>query len=422
MEKSPLASDNDEARRSQREPFPLEYVQTGPDTLGGKYLRQFWHPVARAGDVRPGRAKTIKILSEEFTLYRGTTGKPHIVQNRCPHRNVMLSVGWVEEDAIRCLYHGWKYGEDGKCVERPAELGTGGIRIKTYPTEEFLGLIYGYFGEGEAPAFPPYPAFEGEGIIETMLGDFPCNYFQCYENDFDIYHANYTHATGSIHGPNDETRGEQYMKMALGEKWEETDYGLVRTMPTMSGQGANQAVCILPGTIRLNIPTFNEQARFPGPRFRPTYLVHTPIDDEHHAVFITQLVPVTGDDAIEYKRLYDALIEGRKSKPTPLQLADKIFASDGSIDDVKDHYLLVEIEDLLTQVGQGAIVDRSEEMLGRTDAGVVLLRRTWARELEKLRRGEPTTQWSYMADPPAGLRDDPFIVADAEIEKLSETV
>jgi len=34
-------------------------------------MRKFWHPVYRAEDLKPGWAKPIKIMSEEFTLYRG---------------------------------------------------------------------------------------------------------------------------------------------------------------------------------------------------------------------------------------------------------------------------------------------------------------------------------------------------------------
>jgi 5,5'-dehydrodivanillate O-demethylase len=397
---------------NNRRAFPEDYVRSGPDTIGGKYLRQFWHPVARAADLKPGQAKAIRILNETFTLYRGESGTPHICQHHCPHRKAALSVGWVEQDSLRCLYHGWKYGADGVCTERPAEINTGDVRLRTYPTQEFIGLIYGYFGDGPPPAFPPYPGFEGEGIIEVMTAFFPCNYFQGWENDFDIYHANYTHKTGSIHGPMDDSRSALYLKMALEEKWEETDYGLERTMPTMSGDGQNTAVCLLPATIRLNIPTFNEQARFPGPRFRPTYLVHTPIDDENHVAFLTQLVPVVGDEAKEYLDLYSKLVEGRKTKETPIQVSNRIFAGETTLAENKDHYLLVEIEDILTQVSQGPIVDRSDEILGRTDFGVLFLRHIWTRELEALRQGRPTKSWAFMSDPPAGLRNEPFVNPD----------
>ena len=40
---------------------------------------------------------------------------------RCAHRQTQLSVGWVEDDCIRCRFHGWKYESSGQCVEQPAE-------------------------------------------------------------------------------------------------------------------------------------------------------------------------------------------------------------------------------------------------------------------------------------------------------------
>ncbi|MBM2811214.1 MAG: hypothetical protein HW416_1973, partial [Chloroflexi bacterium] len=86
-----------------------DFVHTGPDTLAGRYLRTFWHPVYLAKDLAPGRATPIHIMGEDFTLYRGETGTPHIVAFRCAHRGTQLSTGWVEGDEIRCFYHGWKY-------------------------------------------------------------------------------------------------------------------------------------------------------------------------------------------------------------------------------------------------------------------------------------------------------------------------
>ena len=64
----------------------MDFYYTGPDTLAGRYMRKFWHPVYRAQDLKPGWAKPIKILGEQFTLYRGDGGTPHVVDFRCPHR------------------------------------------------------------------------------------------------------------------------------------------------------------------------------------------------------------------------------------------------------------------------------------------------------------------------------------------------
>src|SRR5688572_7679497 len=98
-----------------------DFAHTGSGTLAGRYMRSFWQPVYRAKDLSSGHTKPIKIMGEEFTLYRGEGGAPHVVAFRCAHRGTQLSAGSVEDDCIRCVYHGWKYDSSGQCVEQPAE-------------------------------------------------------------------------------------------------------------------------------------------------------------------------------------------------------------------------------------------------------------------------------------------------------------
>jgi 5,5'-dehydrodivanillate O-demethylase len=400
-----LAQTTIASARSAKTPrdFYREFHKTGPDTLGGKYLRQFWHPIARSEDLAPGRTKPIRVLSEDFTLYRGEDGTPHITVHRCPHRGTQLSVGVVEGSSIRCHYHGWKFGSDGVCTARPAEPnGGGGVKIRTYPCGEFLGLIYGYFGDGEAPAFPPYPGFVKEGVSETLRAEFPCNWFQSWENDFDLFHANWTHRTGEIHGPSAGPGRHAFFAGILNsEEYEETDYGVVRRIQVMGG--VNSSVMFMPGTVRLLIPTFNEQARRTGLQFRETYICHTPIDDERHLAFLTQQVPVTGEEAEIYKREREKVEQLKASLPTPVEQAQKIMAGRATIADFADFPMLVEIEDLIAQVGQGVVADREAEILGRSDVGVMFLRRVLARELQAVSEGRPTKAWSFMSEPPEGL-------------------
>ena len=98
-----------------------DFAHTGPDTLAGRYLRMFWQPVYISDELPPGMAKPIRIMCEDFTLYRGESGTPHVIASRCAHRGMQLSPGWIEGDCIRCFYHGWKYDGSGQCIEQPAE-------------------------------------------------------------------------------------------------------------------------------------------------------------------------------------------------------------------------------------------------------------------------------------------------------------
>jgi 5,5'-dehydrodivanillate O-demethylase len=158
----------------------------------------------------------------------------------------------------------------------------------------------------------------------------------------------------------------------------------------------------MPHTIRLLIPVFNELSRLTGPGLRQTYIIHTPVDDDTHYAYLTQLVPVTGDNVALYQEGYEKSLAIRSAALSPAEAALDIMTTAASIEDYKDHPMLVEVEDLIAQWGQGVVPDRSAEHLGRSDAGVIRLRRLMARELQAIEEGRPTTSWSYMDTLPEG--------------------
>ena len=98
-----------------------DFVHTGPGTLAGRYIRQYWQPIFESAKLPKGKIVPIKILGENLALYRGEAGKVRVMTDECPHRLSRLSTGWVEGDSIRCRYHGWRFDESGQCVEQPAE-------------------------------------------------------------------------------------------------------------------------------------------------------------------------------------------------------------------------------------------------------------------------------------------------------------
>jgi 5,5'-dehydrodivanillate O-demethylase len=370
----------------------MDLCLTGPGTIGGRYLRRFWHPVIRSDDLPARSARPIKIMSEEFTVYRGESGQAYIVGKRCPHRGTQLSVGWIEDEAIRCRYHGWKFGGTGQCLEMPAGNPdvAAKIRIPSYPTLERLGLIYGYFGEGEPPPFH-FPDFErpGEGFVETRVDVYACNYLQSYENDWDLYHAAWTHRTGAIHTPADPDK----------ITFEETDFGVV--MRNVRDNGMRSATVLMPPTtVRLPVPSFNALSyRGAGPAWRDTYIHHTPIDDESHLFFMTQDVRVADSDRAAYRVHYDAYkAEERAMRVEPI--GEDLIAGRYGLRDVLNHPNLVMVEDYMAQIGQGRIQDRGDEHLSRTDKGVVLLRRILLREMKALRDGRPPKAWAVMGERP----------------------
>src|SRR5262249_37181237 len=145
------------------------FSSTGPGTLAGRLMRRFWQPVYLSKELQPEHAVPVRLMSEDFTLYRGAGGAPHLLALRCAHRGMQLSAGWVEGDCLRCSYHGWLYDATGQCVQQPAEdpAFAAKVRIAAYPTEEYLGLIFVFLGEAPPP-LPRYPWLEGgEGVLEA---------------------------------------------------------------------------------------------------------------------------------------------------------------------------------------------------------------------------------------------------------------
>ena len=285
----------DTAAKSARGPrYRVDLATTKPGTPGGIFMRQFWHPVARSVDLQPGRALPVRRMNENFTLYRGANGAPHVTAARCPHRGALMHLGWVENDDLRCVYHGWKYDCTGQCIETPAEKAgfEKNIRIAVYPTGEAFGLVYAYFGPGEPPAFPPYPESHGDGIIEAWMPvDVPCNYLQSFENSMDEVHVAFTHSPGGSHA----VLAHDLPIITA----EETPWGMLRF-----GQRANGLVRhtlhYAPNIVRVIVPP---QAGMDGVGGWPEITFHfVPVDDENHIWFNTTKVLVTGADVEPYRK------------------------------------------------------------------------------------------------------------------------
>lgn len=142
------------------------------------------------GEAVDGRGNTRRGFSATTTVSR--LDYQDLISFRCAHRGTQLSVGWVEGDSIRCRYHGWKYDATGLCTEQPWEDAAFASRVKiqSYPTHEYLGLVFAYLGAGEPPPLKRYPDFERPGVLEVGSPEYwPCNYFNRLDNACDIGHA-----------------------------------------------------------------------------------------------------------------------------------------------------------------------------------------------------------------------------------------
>jgi nitrite reductase/ring-hydroxylating ferredoxin subunit len=115
-----------------------------------------WHPLALAGGVPAGTSSGTHLLGAELVVWRDASGAAHVWDDRCPHRGMRLSFGFVRGDRIACLYHGWQYGTDGRCLAIPAHPGLdppATIVTERRDCIEALGMIW--TNAGAASAAPP---------------------------------------------------------------------------------------------------------------------------------------------------------------------------------------------------------------------------------------------------------------------------
>src|SRR5258706_2142154 len=369
----------------------VDITSTLPGTPGGKFMRQFWTAVHRSEDLLPGHAKPIRIMGEDFTLYRGESGRAQVFANRCPHRGALLHLGWVEGDDIRCLYHGWKFDCSGQCVEQPAEDAGFARKVKarSWPTREQMGLVFAYFGEGEPPAWPPYPQPPQQGLIHCWnVETVPCNWLQCYENTADEVHVAFVHRPGGSHA-----KMAELPVITAGE----TNWGMLRHGTRRSTGEVRHTLHYMPNTTRVIVPPLGGFDGVGG--WQEIYFNFTPIDDETHLWLITSHVKVTGAEAERFLAQKKGFLEKVRAAPKVMDLARDVWAGRRRLVDI-EHPELAMVQDIAVQAGQGVNADRSSEHLGPSDAGIIVWRKILAREMQAIAQGRPAKKWRT---PPANV-------------------
>ncbi len=102
-------------------------------------MRAYWQPAALVAELNEARpVKPVRLLGEDLVLFRKGDGSYGLIGRWCAHRGVDLAYGRLEECGMRCLYHGWLYDAEGRCVEQPA-----GARAQPLPHEDQTRLLPG---------------------------------------------------------------------------------------------------------------------------------------------------------------------------------------------------------------------------------------------------------------------------------------
>jgi 5,5'-dehydrodivanillate O-demethylase len=341
--------------------------QVSRGTPCGELLRRYWHPVAAAAeltDEKPIRA--VKILNEELVVYRSRQGEYGLVGEHCPHRSASLAFGRVEEEGIRCPYHGWKFDRTGRCLEQPAEPAgsTFKDRIKhvAYPVQYLGGLIYGYLGPAPAPLLPRWDVLVWEHgrrwIVKESIID--CNWLQPMENSVDPSHLYWLHGDTERFVPSVKTYAEKHEFIRF-------EYGIRKRRTTLSlATGGDPAVDdhpLLFPTVLRHVAPFNE-----GSGHRHNLQIRVPVDDFHTQVFRVNFLPMESE-------------QSPADAPVPLRFVQlKTGPREYKMN-------MIPAQDSMAWETQGARTDRAREHLGVGDEGIIELRKLLREQIEQVQQG-----------------------------------
>ena len=177
-----------------------QLTRVGPGTLMGDLMRQYWIPVVEARELAAGgRPKRVRILGEDLVAFRDPSGRAALVSEFCAHRRASLYFARNEPRGLRCVYHGWQFAPDGRCLdqpnERPESVFQDKVKLPAYPCGERGGVVWTYMGPASPP--PELPDLEWALVPEShrFVSKFwqGCNYLQALEGGVDPAHISFLH-------------------------------------------------------------------------------------------------------------------------------------------------------------------------------------------------------------------------------------
>ena len=356
-------------------------TRVGPGTPMGELMRRYWHPIAASQELAdsPFRTKGVRLLGEDLVLFRDRSGKLGLIERFCPHRRVDLAIGVVEENGLRCQYHGWKFDSAGTCLEQPFEDTThpeDNFRAKCgiagYAVQELAGLVFAYLGPQPAPLLPRWePLTWDNAVRDIAITTLPCNWLQAQENSVDPVHTEWLHNYFGNYVA-DMKRDESNSSTTRRHLRQKAPPDRVRRVPVRHHQAAH-------GRRRhWRRRRLESRSSDPVPQRSTDRVASTPTRCSS-ARRSTTRTPITCRST-STRPLQDSRRRSRASSPIA---ACPLIDGDGNW--VLNYTFN---QDYMAWVTQGDIAQRDKEKLGASDRGVILFRQMLQEQMERVREGE----------------------------------
>lgn len=379
-------------------------TRVGPGTPMGKVMRRYWLPVCTSEQLPKPDSDPLRVrlVGENLVAFRDSGGAVGVLEEHCPHRQASLALGRVEQHGIRCLYHGWKFGVDGKLQDVPncsLKAVRETVRARAYPVREEGGLVWAYLGPSEKqPGFARYAFMNAPPANRTVIRiNVNANYLQLCEGGFDTSHVGILHSNVARPGwmsasftPNPDKLNPAVLAVEDNDPeldLRETDFGYYyvafRRAEKAAGNGkverwnARIVPFIMPSTRIISSPS----SLFT--------VFETPADDEHTSTFIVihSDSPVDRAKNIALLGLDDQRFYSEKDCSYRATWDDRLGQDRTRLQDSWTGLYGIEQEDAAMSLSMGPIIDRSREHLVPADRAVVTLRKLLLRSAKNVEEG-----------------------------------
>ena len=130
-------------------------------------LERAWFLAASSLEVRDAPL-AVSVMGQPVVLFRDVQQHIQALEDRCPHRNVALSLGRVVNGTLECRYHGWRFAGSGACVEVPCVSDGACPKVRSAQTVKVVerqGSVWVCLGEPLTAEPPLWPHVEDEGCL-----------------------------------------------------------------------------------------------------------------------------------------------------------------------------------------------------------------------------------------------------------------
>lgn len=371
------------------------------DAPMGKIMRSHWIPALLAEEIAEpdGKPVRVRLLGQNLVVFRDSDGRVGALDELCPHRRASLVYGRNEDCGLRCLYHGWKFDVDGKCVdmssEPPESTLKEKVRHKAYPTRECGGYIWIFLGDSQSmPEFerPPFSP-DDDTPVSIVKIRVPANWAQIMEGQIDSAHSSSLHSSDMVPArvPSAGADSDRWLRPSTDKS--------PRMVPEITDYGFRYAALRRPikdarshDYVRITVYIAPFVALIPPNTSYNVASVIVPEDDHNSAFYFIAWGGEDCPDTASWRDFCRAVpgIDLNQDFTSKRHLGndflqDREAMKQGNYTGVPG----IPNQDIIMWTSMGSIVDRTSELLGASDIAIVEFRQLMVEAAKSVSDGQP---------------------------------